>query len=264
MSIILKALKRIQDQKADRPPGDPALEEAEHAPNAGIDAAIASITQAPTDKDQAAASRDMPVRQPFITGPRLLVAVVIVLGIFTTGWFTNKIYISLKAPSRGPKAVSKAVTRPAPSASAATAQAVEPVPTPTTMPAQAPAPEPESATAAPATVEPAEIARAAVAPAARQEPPPAASAPARVSAPPPAPPPAPKPAAQAEKETKPLKNGRPDFKINAIAWKADEPKAIVNMQRVYEGDVIEGATVVTIQRKSILFEYNGETFEVRF
>jgi hypothetical protein len=58
--------------------------------------------------------------------------------------------------------------------------------------------------------------------------------------------------------------GRPVLKINAIAWRGSEPKAIVNMQRVFEGDVIEGATVLAIQRKAILFEYEGKPFEVRF
>lgn len=69
---------------------------------------------------------------------------------------------------------------------------------------------------------------------------------------------------QKEAELEPVKVGKPELKINAIAWRAEEPKAIVNMQRVYVGDVIEGATVLAIQRKSILFEYDGEPFEVRF
>ena len=76
-------------------------------------------------------------------------------------------------------------------------------------------------------------------------------------------PPPPQKSAEA-KEPKPEKGGRPDLKINAIAWRSEEPKAIVNMQRVYEGDVIEGATVLAIQRKAILFEYKGESFEIRF
>ena len=60
------------------------------------------------------------------------------------------------------------------------------------------------------------------------------------------------------------KKGRPEFKINAIAWQNEEPRAIVNMQSIYEGDVIEGATVVAIKRKLVIFEYEGETFKVRF
>jgi hypothetical protein len=66
------------------------------------------------------------------------------------------------------------------------------------------------------------------------------------------------------KEPKTVKSGRPEFKINAIAWKNEEPRAIVNMQRVYEGDVIEGAKVLAIKRKVVVFEYEGEIFEVRF
>jgi hypothetical protein len=74
----------------------------------------------------------------------------------------------------------------------------------------------------------------------------------------------PEPAPAPVKEAKPQKKERPKLKINAIAWRSDEPKAIVNMQRVFEGDVIEGATVLAIKRKIIEFEYEGETFVVRF
>ena len=36
------------------------------------------------------------------------------------------------------------------------------------------------------------------------------------------------------------------------------------MQSVYEGDIIEGATVLAIRRMIIVFEFEEETFEVRF
>jgi hypothetical protein len=71
-------------------------------------------------------------------------------------------------------------------------------------------------------------------------------------------------AAPVMKEAEPEKRGRPEFKINAIAWKNKEPRAIVNMQSVYEGDTIEGATVLAIKRKMVFLEYEGETFEIRF
>ncbi len=61
-----------------------------------------------------------------------------------------------------------------------------------------------------------------------------------------------------------MKIGRPELKINAIAWRAKEPKAIVNMQSVRVGDVIEGAKVLSIEKKIIFFVYEGEFFEVRF
>ena len=68
----------------------------------------------------------------------------------------------------------------------------------------------------------------------------------------------------AVKEAPPQKPERPKLKINAIAWRNEEPKAVVNMQSVYEGDIIEGATVLAIRRMIIVFEFEGETFEVRF
>jgi type II secretory pathway component PulC len=57
----------------------------------------------------------------------------------------------------------------------------------------------------------------------------------------------------------------PAFRVNGIAFQPNEADsmAIVNGTPVSRGSVIEGATVAEIQKDRILFQRNGEKFEVQ-
>ena len=271
MSIILKALKKIQEQEEKRagkissakaakekrvqarppvspapspPPGDSAahLEAVPDGPGRPQ-----SALRHPVLSAAGTARPESPHR--FGLGPKALLGLLVLLGVFTTGWFFNKIFINMN-----PAADTET--------SAPSTDAEQPVNVIRAVQVRPPIGEAEAsvpAQTAPATTEPtagkegAPASEAAPAPAAQPSPP-------RPAAQPVEPEPAPAPV----KEAKPQKKERPKFKINAIAWRSDEPKAIVNMQRVFEGDVIEGATVLAIKRKIIEFEYEGETFVVRF
>lgn len=56
---------------------------------------------------------------------------------------------------------------------------------------------------------------------------------------------------------------RPSLKVTAIMTGVSNPSAFVNNKLVYEGDVMEGARVVTIQATGVVFEFDGQTFTVR-
>lgn len=242
MSIILKALKKVQNQES----------------------ADASMAGSPgSDMDQVASAKASPGQsQPetgdsssrFGAGPKALLGLVLLLGVFSTGWFASRILDNMRSGAADNQASSQANVEQI-------ARSVEPAKPPIESAPMAVAP----AKTPPAPVETAPPMEAAPAPTPKVI---AASVAKPTPAPPP-PPPKPKvkpvaPKPSPVKEAKPVREGRPELKINAIAWRAKEPKAIVNMQRVYAGDTIEGATVLAIQRKSVLFEYDGETFEVRF
>jgi hypothetical protein len=288
MSIILRALKKIQEQEAGQ--------------------AINPISgeTAPSEKDANAAPNDQisehPMR-PYVEVPRhsfgfglkALLGLLVVLGIATTGWFAKSFYSNLQAgPEIAKKEISAVAKEPAKPIQEIPAVVGKPEKPKQEIPAIVEDPEKpaqvEAPTPAPAEPQPIEAAPV-PAPAAVEEPEDpqpeplieaATSAP-HISAAPvaePVQPPPPLPTTVLEvpvvespgsppsvpemKEAKPARPGRPEFKINAIAWKSKEPRAIVNMQRIYEGDVIEGATVVAIKRKIVVFEYDGEIFEVRF
>jgi len=247
MSIILRALKKVQDQKAARPPAQPDAESGKLAepvrdgPSSQPDEASTSTRSGPP----AASARAAAGHNRFGVGPKVLLGLMAVLGVVTSGWFFSRIYVGFNPPTAEPPATNPPITEKL------AAPSVE-------------QPPPAPAAPAAATTPAAQTARASV-----SEPPAepvvdvaGESASARV-----------KPVAQTaeaappqreEKEPAPEVEGPKKLKINAIAWKAAEPKAIVNMQRVYVGDVIEGATVIAIRRKSILFRRDGERFEVRF
>jgi len=261
MSIILRALKKLQEEKAREADGTPADDavpsslaggEDESGPDAAQDymGDIAVRPRPGSPKREAA-------RQRFAVGPKSLLIVVLILGIFTTGWFASRIYLNMRLATRsgesGPQAnESAAVVSKAALSEPQQELAIEPaavIPVDSMQEASpsvakhAPPPIVEVVAVEPAPEPPKRVA---------EKPPPKTDSSAVA------------PASPRLKEPKPKGEGRPELKINAIAWRSEEPKAIVNMQRVYEGDVIEGATVLAIQRKAILFEYNGESFEVRF
>ncbi len=276
MSIILKALKKIQEQQERRRSVDPA-DESGAAERAVVDFAASPTTPRASDDgiesphaspgDAAASDKGveritqsridayrLTPRQRFATGPRALLILLVCLGVFITGWFASRIYINVR-PAPDPAA------REAPPKVAMQAKGIE------TAGEPAPPSEQVAPDAAQATSPGEPIARETVqAPPASTE----KAAPAASTAPPPesvvpaAPPVEPAQTPPPVKEAQPAEKTRPKFKINAIAWQNSEPRAIVNMQSVYEGDVIEGATVLAIKRKIIVFEYEGETFEVRF
>ena len=272
MSIILKALKKLQDEKV-RETGGPPVDEAEQEDSAPTEDAFPSSLASGEDepgldttrgyvKDIAARSRrESPVlsaaAQRFGVGPKTLLAIVLVLGVFTTGWFASRIYLNMMLATRSEKSGAPTDTTATVADKAAVSEAVqenEAVPAAVTAADSKPEAAPSAAASASPPVVEVAAAEPTPEPPARVAEPPSPTIDSSVAAPVPRQP----------KEQKPKREGRPELKINAIAWKNKEPRAIVNMQSVYEGDVIEGATVLAIQRKVILFEYEGETFEVRF
>jgi len=283
MSIILRALKKIQNQEYKQPSqevsggvetGDmpeplsaapsPLFEGKELRQPAAVGGIFDRHGPAQSHARLSAMREAAAARHRLGNVPKVLIGLIIALGVFATGWFGSNIYVNFRGAAIGPTDVG-------PQVEVAKQEAVTQGASSQNLPEQPPARvSPESLTA---PVEKAADTRQTpvqrpIAPAAQE----LASAPGAienqsasfentsVGA---------RPAGSegrrsARKEARPERKGRPAFKINAIAWRAEEPKAIVNMQRVFVGDVIEGATVKAIQRKSILFEYEGETFEVRF
>jgi hypothetical protein len=252
MSIILKALKKLQEENSKDV--DDATGSAATGGETALRAAQADTVEDPSQPQKTFTEREG-AGQRFGFGPKTLLLVVFILGIFTTGWFASRIYLSVNGPEDPGEPAQQPGTAPA-----IVSKAAAPVPEHTVQPTAGEAahspPEAPGPAAQPAVSPPAQpvAVEAAPQPAATepdvQEPAPDSPAPARAS--------------PEAKEPKPAEEGRPTLKINAIAWKNREPKAVVNMQTIYEGDVVEGATVLAIQRKAILFEYKGETFEVRF
>lgn len=287
MSIILRALKKIQDQQEAQPSGGPA----EIAPGekAAADTVFArevaedweSPDAVPADAimlgrgDERLTPFGVEAARPaahhrFGLGPKALLILLICLGVFTTGWFASRIYVSVKLAS----GTNAPEPPPASEQTVRIIQAEEVVQPPSSRPvasepAQTPPSTDEAATSSEGEPGAAESSRPQIARASVMESPLPPAQPASAQAPPESVVPAAAAAEPAQtppavKEALPQKPKRPELKINAIAWKNKEPKAIVNMQSVYEGDTIEGATVLAIRRKIIIFEFGGETFEVRF
>jgi hypothetical protein len=267
MSIILRALKKLQEEKAkqtddvspevteknDVAAGSESIPSAADPMDAENDVAsdsiAADIEWAPYHS-QRQPPEQQEARQAFGLGPKALLILVLLLGVFTTGWFTNRIYLSTKtAPDKEQPAARidmQKTPQPPKPAAAVSARAK---PSAAVGKATPVADTSVQVTEAPPAAQKSE-------PAAKKAPPKSA-VPATESQPP-------RQKTPVAEKPAPENQGRPELKINAIAWRIEEPKAIVNMQRVYEGDIIEGATIVAIQRKAILFEYEGEPFEVRF
>ncbi len=257
MSIILKALKKIQNQDIEQTPG-PAL-----AGEPGLARPAAPFPgKSPAPKRRVAAETATTGLR-FGGAPRIMLGLIFVLGVFTTGWFVSRIYSHFKVNAHT-LSVTKDVNEPTGNAEEATeAESLHQNSTPPVVGKGSPssteeiAPATASATVAAATVAPQPVVAPSVAPAwkpvAEERPTSFSEEEAAVPG-----------NRIRQKEAQPAKGGRPELKINAIAWKSREPRAIVNMQRVYVGDEIEGAKVLAIQRGSVLFEYGGEPFEVRF
>jgi hypothetical protein len=55
----------------------------------------------------------------------------------------------------------------------------------------------------------------------------------------------------------------PEFTIEGIIWNTYMPQAIVNGQVVKIGDVIEGVTIVNIEKQGITIDYGGEIALIR-
>jgi hypothetical protein len=272
MSIILKALKKVQEQEAGQATGLPSDGASQHAPSPSRAAGAISaqpgsgaFSPAKMERGRSGANKigtPPPVaRQAFGFGPKALLGLLVVVGIAAGGWFASNLYRvnSRQAP--------EAMASESPVVAEAATRAVEETPS-TSQSAAIEATASVSMSAPGASEENARVVVEAVRSEANVEPvlraearaePAAMTAAAVVS-----PVETPGQAVPAMKEAEPEKRGRPEFKINAIAWKNKEPRAIVNMQSIYEGDTIEGATVLAIKRKIVVFEYEGETFEVRF
>jgi hypothetical protein len=295
MSIILRALKKIQNQGGEQAPAEargaeestPAVSSAAAADESGA----AEGAGLPHEAVFGDASQAMPpVSAQLETTkpsriPRYLIGLIAVLIIIATAWFAHIINFKSGRERDGMQAHA---------AKSAAADGGTPIevriraPEPATEPSAEPIMKPPAAEA-PIVLSlnpPAEQPVKPAAPEARHVA--AGQAPEPAELPPAAPPDAgmpimepsinlvtafpaataipsePKEAHLPAGKTQPASVARPELKINAIAWRAQEPKAIVNMQRVYAGDVIEGALVKEIRRKSILFEFKGEEFELRF
>ncbi|GAB4347408.1 MAG: hypothetical protein Kow0099_29370 [Candidatus Abyssubacteria bacterium] len=308
MSIILDALKKIQEQKraastdaaqtgtAEESASLSAAKQAAHARRMTPAGEVAVPVSAVTTPIRGARPRTAQATpQRFANAPKLLLGIILILGVFTTGWFLSSIYFNLKSsPTRiGTEAETALVKTNETAVDRGRLDAPESAPVQTSSePAQPAATTLPGASVAKAVAQEAPQIQEVAAPQA------ASTAPAETAVPvgateednrapgfreTPALAPAPERAASSRsaapmKETQPAAvvlpdpelqaqpggKGRPELKINAIAWKSKDPKAIVNMQRVYEGDIIEGAKVLVIQRHGIIFEYEGEPFEVRF
>lgn len=255
MSIILKALKKVQEQ------------ETEHRADDRSDSTRSAGAGSPPAALASASSRaPSTVRHSFGFTPKALLGVLVVLGIVTTGWFAGKIYGNLKVSP------DETVSQPVADAEETVeyVRAIEVAPpqdTPNASQTLPASPPEELETTAPLETEPAST----VSPEPQLMQVPVAQLQPHETQPSPVAdetsmtmPVEPTPISPPAKEAAPEVKGRPELKINAIAWKNEEPRAIVNMQSVYEGDTIEGAKVLAIGRKIIVFEYAGETFEVRF
>jgi hypothetical protein len=308
MSIILRALKKVQNQELDKKTAD-EKSSGESSPEVplesseGVSPEDASLQlQASAETPSASARAAEHIRSSRI--PWILLGLITVLGLLATAWFATEIYVNMKSDS--PEADLQARTgakdngqpvkqealieppaqrpgepatpapnpeaAPAPTVAQPNAAASEQSAKPATRPAEiSPAPPPARQTQPPHIALPKPAQKPVLPPLAPAEPESSVTEtapepePAAVSEPALTPiQPQPKEAEPAPKESQPQPQGKPELKINAIAWREQEPKAIVNMQRVYVGDVIEGATVKEIRRKSVIFEYDGEEFEVRF
>lgn len=292
MSIILDALRKIQNQESVETPDKAAAESAEpREPSApgeapgqtstvsidemaagrGVEPSFAT-TRMPASQPTDAASDTTDERHRFGNIPKMLLGLILALGIFTTGWFVSRLYVdsnsdtsqeipSVQASAAQPQQVARGAEIPPPQSQPAAAQPALPAPTvPVTAANATPSVPavPASPVLTPRTVSvpSAESPPQPIPPVVKETRPRSSAAERRSARTEESRPP--------EKEAKTEREGRPYLKINAIAWRAEEPKAIVNMQRVYVGDVIEGAKVKSIQKNSVTFEYKGETFEVRF
>lgn len=59
------------------------------------------------------------------------------------------------------------------------------------------------------------------------------------------------------------KHKEPSFKLNYIVTSGQEKRAMINNQKVIEGDVISGATVQNINSDSVYLLYKGKQKELR-
>ena len=285
MSIILKALRKVQHQNS-RQPSDSSAPASGKRGEGVRDVSAASISTPSESKSRAdasagtltrksgsrmpAASRQAAGGHRFGNVPKLLLGVVVAVGMFATGWFLNRIYSNLAPVADTREIASQAdAAKVLPLADATRTIAAEARPVSSAvsqpvagMPGEMASPIGGAVAGVPAASP--QVARASAVVSPQQPSAPAPVAEPSVRAATPTRSPEPEPTSRVEKEAKPAEPEKPKFKINAIAWRAVEPKAIVNMQRVYVGDVIEGATVLAIRRTSVIFEFEGETFEVRF
>jgi hypothetical protein len=280
MSIILKALRKVQHQNKRQQSGLSAPvrgKTGDASRNVSVesgsesragrrrDIAFAGKLPAQEGFGTPSASREGAERHRFGSIPKLLLAMMVAVGMFATGWFLNRIYsnFSLVAETSETTSPVDAGLEPPPDTTRAIVTQDRQVVPAALQPADSSPVETTSLTGTTAVPVSAPTPQVAQASGVESPPPPAAEPAER--------PPVSRGAAtepsvrgtpdRVEKEARPE---RPKLKINAIAWRLDEPKAIVNMQRIYVGDIVEGATVLAIRRKSVLFEFEGETFEVRF
>jgi hypothetical protein len=295
MSIILKALKKVQDQKSEAPP-EAVVAGLENVEEHGADApdfppsetpaplsmppetdAAAALAAPQRDRSSATTGISIRDRRP-AHGFKILLGSILVLGLFTTGWFVNMIYSSSRhsAAANDPATAAYVQQQPEPinaapqsspstdSQAAAPPLSEQPV-TQKAKPELAPVPVlAENAGAAAAAAHPApardlaEESSLLPKPVLKEHPPVTIDEQTEQ----------PRPKHRRGSANQPKKpkesGGKPELKINAIAWRNAEPRAIVNMQTVYAGDTVEGATVKAISQRSVTFEYDGETFEVRF
>ena len=52
-----------------------------------------------------------------------------------------------------------------------------------------------------------------------------------------------------------------DLLVKGILYSEDNPAAIIGILIVHEGDSVYGATVVKIERDSVIFEKNGKKWQ---
>lgn len=67
-----------------------------------------------------------------------------------------------------------------------------------------------------------------------------------------------------ESPTLEIPEGLPDLVLQGTSVVDGKPIAVVNYQRLFEGDTIEGATVIRITDRSVELEYEGKKFTLTF
>lgn len=77
------------------------------------------------------------------------------------------------------------------------------------------------------------------------------------------------PAEPSTEETPSTEPAPSDFRLPPLVLQGtavvnDRPVAVVNYQRVFEGDIIEGARVVRISDRAVELEFQGRRFTIRF
>ncbi len=71
-------------------------------------------------------------------------------------------------------------------------------------------------------------------------------------------------ASRSEEEPAPVDLGLPPLVLQGTSVVEERPVAVINYQRIFEGDIIEGARVLKISDRVVELEFQGRRFTIRF